>query len=61
MSVQLIGLPPTHKSKSSRGVVKAFAANSHSGAFRSYNEDRISIITDVKKPIELECDKWPQV
>ena len=41
--------------------MKAFAANSHSGPYRSYNEDRISIITNVKKPIEMECDEWPQV
>jgi len=61
LTVQLIGLPPTHKSKCTTGLVKAFAANSHTGPYRSYNEDRMTIITNVKKPIELECDEWPQV
>ena len=28
----------------------AYGANTHNGIFRNYNEDRISIVLDLKKP-----------
>jgi len=44
--------PPTQPSKISNksfGPVLAYAANSHNGIIRPYNEDRISIVLDLKK------------
>jgi protein phosphatase 2C family protein 2/3 len=32
------------------GNVISYAANTHNGISRSYNEDRISIVLDLKKP-----------
>jgi protein phosphatase 2C family protein 2/3 len=31
-------------------LVLSYAANTHNGTSRSYNEDRISIVLDLKKP-----------
>ena len=31
-------------------MVLAYAANTHNGTSRNYNEDRISIVLDLKKP-----------
>jgi protein phosphatase PTC2/3 len=36
------------------GLVKAYAANTHNGTVRSYNEDRISIVLDLKAPKKLK-------
>ena len=31
-------------------LIKAYAANTHFGLFRNYNEDRVSIILSISKP-----------
>jgi serine/threonine protein phosphatase PrpC len=61
LNIKVRGLPPTHKSVKTTGLVKAFAANTHSGPCRSYNEDRISIFTNIKQPKDKECEVWPLV
>lgn len=39
----------------------AYGANTHNGIFRNYNEDRISIVLDLKKPgLRLDSKKQPQ-
>jgi protein phosphatase 2C family protein 2/3 len=40
---------PSKCSLKSFGVVSAYAANTHNGIARPYNEDRISIVLDMKK------------
>lgn len=36
----------------------AYGANTHNGIFRNYNEDRISIVLDLKKPgLRLDSKK----
>ena len=38
----------------------AYGANTHNGIFRNYNEDRISIVLDLKKPgLRLDSKKQP--
>jgi protein phosphatase 2C family protein 2/3 len=37
-------------SSKAQGYVAAYAANTHNGTSRNYNEDRISIVLDLKKP-----------
>ena len=32
------------------GQIMSYAANTHNGIARGYNEDRISIVLDLKKP-----------
>ncbi len=32
------------------GTIMSYAANTHNGISRGYNEDRISIVLDLKKP-----------
>lgn len=46
-------IPRLQKSKISnknQGAVQSYAANTHNGTSRHYNEDRISIVLDLKKP-----------
>ena len=37
-------------SKKKNGIITSFSANSHEGIFRDYNEDKINIIINIKKP-----------
>ena len=41
---------PSKISNKAQGFVLAYAANTHNGTSRNYNEDRISIVLDLKKP-----------
>jgi len=41
---------PSKISNKAQGFVPAYAANTHNGTSRNYNEDRISIVLDLKKP-----------
>ena len=36
-------------SKQSMGIIQSYAANTHQGLVRNYNEDRVSIILNVVK------------
>lgn len=43
------------------GIIKAYAANSNQGIYRSYNEDRVSIILNIVKPkCKEHIEKWPK-
>lgn len=51
----------------SMSVIKAYAANTHQGIiryaifyFRTYNEDRVSIILNIIKPSTFTGDIWPK-
>ena len=41
---------PSKISSKAQGFVLSYAANTHNGTSRNYNEDRISIVLDLKKP-----------
>jgi len=51
---------PTKVSKTSYGVIKAYAAHTNKGKFKSLNEDRVTISLNVRKPDSFE-GKWPKV
>lgn len=40
-------------------IVKSFAANTHQGTVRKYNEDRVSIILNIVKPNTYKGSYWP--
>ena len=42
------------------GVVVTYAANTHQGMVRTYNEDRVSIILNIIKPKFKQIDFWPR-
>lgn len=45
------------------GVVRAYAANTNQGLVRNYNEDRVSIITNLLPPkqrSDINPDHWPR-
>ena len=42
------------------GVVAAYAANTHQGIVRNYNEDRVSIILNIVKPPSRKEEIWPK-
>jgi len=46
-------------SQKSLSLVKAFAANTHQGTVRKYNEDRVSIILNIVKPNTYKGTSWP--
>ena len=55
-------LPNLEASKSStkkNGIVKAYAANTHQGLVRNYNEDRVAIILNIMKPQNKKDVNWP--
>lgn len=41
-------------------LVTAYAANTHQGTIRNYNEDRVSIILNIVKPLSFTGDYWPK-
>jgi len=41
-------------------VVVSYAANTHQGIIRNYNEDRVSIILNIIKPKFKETTYWPR-
>lgn len=41
---------PSKISQKPWGTIQAYAANTHNGIAREYNEDRVSIVLDLKKP-----------
>jgi protein phosphatase 2C family protein 2/3 len=42
------------------GVVASYAANTHQGIVRNYNEDRVSIILNIIKPKFKQVADWPR-
>ena len=42
------------------GLVKGYAAVTDQGLFRDYNEDRVSIILNINKPIDRQTEIWPK-
>lgn len=54
---------PTKTSNKRTGIVRAYAANTNQGLVRNYNEDRVSIITNLLPPksrTDITPDKWPR-
>ena len=54
---------PTKTSNKRTGVVRSYAANTNQGLVRNYNEDRVSIITNLLPPktrTDIDPDKWPR-
>ena len=50
---------PARHSAKSLSVVRSFAANTHQGTVRKYNEDRVSIILNIVKPNTYKGTYWP--
>jgi len=42
------------------GLITSYAANTHQGIQRNYNEDRVSIILNMTKPSNKACSSWPK-
>jgi len=42
------------------GVVVSYAANTHQGIIRNYNEDRVSIILNIIQPKFKDNKFWPR-
>ena len=54
---------PTRTSNKRTGVVRAYAANTNQGLVRNYNEDRVSIITNLLPPktrTDVNVENWPR-
>lgn len=49
----------TRFSSKSLNIIKSFAANTHQGVVRKYNEDRVSIILNIIKPNSFKGSYWP--
>lgn len=52
-------LEPSKCSSKKNGVIKAYAANTHQGLIRNYNEDRVAIILNIIKPANKKTIEWP--
>jgi len=54
-------LGPTKHSIKENGFVQAYAANTHKGLVRDYNEDRVAIILNISKPTNSKYEGvWPK-
>jgi protein phosphatase 2C family protein 2/3 len=53
-------LEPSKKSLKVHGLVRAYAANTHPGIVRPYNEDRVSIILNILNPSPSSHEPWPR-
>jgi protein phosphatase 2C family protein 2/3 len=51
---------PAKFASKKNGVVVSYAANTHQGIVRNYNEDRVSIILNIIKPKFKEASFWPR-
>ncbi|CAG9335688.1 unnamed protein product [Blepharisma stoltei] len=52
-------LLPSTISNSSCGKIRAYAANTHQGLTRLYNEDKAIIILKIKSPLNQNRSQWP--
>ena len=43
------------------GIIQAYGANTHEGLIRNYNEDRVSIIINMNRPLNYKKNRWPKV
>jgi protein phosphatase 2C family protein 2/3 len=62
--VSMVNLPNFENTKCSikeNGVIKAYGANTNQGIIREYNEDRVSIVLNIQKPPNKQCERWPKV
>lgn len=58
---ELPTLGPTKHSLKENGAVQAYAANTHKGLVRDYNEDRVAIILNISKPANSKYEGvWPK-
>lgn len=44
----------------SHGLITSYAANTHQGIQRNYNEDRVSIILNMTRPENKDAATWPK-
>ena len=51
---------PTKCSMKENGIVKGYAACTHQGLVRNYNEDRVSIILNITQPPRNNGEVWPR-
>ncbi len=51
---------PSKYASKKNGVVSSYAANTHQGIVRNYNEDRVSIILNIIKPKFKDIENWPR-
>ena len=58
--VELPNYEPPKWSNRRQGIIRAYAANTNQGISRNYNEDRVSIILNIKKPESKETENWPK-
>lgn len=59
-SVLIPNYEPTKFSLKKNGQVRAYAATTNQGLVRSYNEDRVSIILNIMRPVSLTEGTWPK-
>ena len=50
---------PPKNSSEKFGLIKGYAANTHAGLVRNYNEDRVTIIINILKPPNKKSNYWP--
>lgn len=46
-------------SSSPKGVIRMYGVNSYKGLVKNYNEDRVSIVLNIKKPKDY-AGYWPE-
>lgn len=57
---------PPKSSNKRTGVIRAYAASTNQGIYRSYNEDRVSIILNIVRPLNKtnglaeSVTRWPK-
>jgi protein phosphatase 2C family protein 2/3 len=59
----LAGFEEAKFASKSHGIIVSYAANTHQGIQRNYNEDRVSIILNMTKPPKKkmkEGENWPK-
>ena len=53
-------IDPAKHSKQKNHMIQSYAANTHSGLVRNYNEDRVSIILNIVRPENKKhIQDWP--
>ena len=59
--VEIPKFDPARHSNKKNGIICSYAANTHQGMIRNYNEDRVSIILNMMKPESKKNDiYWPE-
>ena len=64
LDMKIKNFEPGKTSNKNMGIIKSYAANTHEGLIRNYNEDRVSIIINMSKPKNYKIEskgKWPKV